>query len=103
MANLFIRKSYVNETEGYRCGDSDVYETAYDNPSDLYRGLRESFGRCQSIMYRDAENGKSQKIGWVFIKRVKYDDCKKTYLQSVWVSVYSAPPTKTVEYHYAQL
>jgi hypothetical protein len=59
------------------------------------------YGRCQSTVYIDTEDG-AKAIGWVFVKRMPYSDApNESYLQETWVTVHEAPPTRTVEYHYA--
>ena len=98
--NLYIQETYINKTKGYRFGESDVYESAYDDKGDLFRALRREYGRCASRVYVDTDKG-SKPIGWVFEGRAKYDDCNETYLRETWVTIHDAPPTKTVEYHYA--
>jgi hypothetical protein len=42
-------------------------------------------------------------IGWVFEKKVKYQDCNKFYLQETWVELHDSMPDKTVKYHYHSL
>jgi hypothetical protein len=48
---LYIQESYINASENYRCGESEVYETRFDKPGELYRFLVREFGRCISKMY----------------------------------------------------
>lgn len=98
--NLYVQETYINRTEGYRFGDSDVYESQYDDKGDLYRAVRREYGRCVSRVYVDSNEG-AKPIGWVFVKRDKYEDTGESYLREVWVTIHKAPPTKTVEYHYA--
>lgn len=97
MANLFIQESYVNASEGYRIGDSEVYETWTDNPGDLFRSLRREYGKAQN-MYRDTDDG-VKRCGWVFTKRVQYTDSKDTYLQEVWVTLHEKEPKRTTTYY----
>ena len=99
---LYVSESYVNATENSLFGDSEVYETSYDTPGDLYRAMQREYGRCTSKVYIDAEGGPKQ-VGWVFQSRQRYEDAPDTYLREVWVTVHEAPPTKTTEYHYAAL
>jgi len=97
---LYCQEEYVNATKGYRCGNSDVYETFTDNRGELYRAMVKEYGRCVSKIYVDVA-GKAKPVGWCFVKRRKYEDCDETYLQEVWVTVHEAPPTKTTQHHYA--
>jgi hypothetical protein len=100
MSNLYVQETFVNKTEGYQFGESDVYESGYDDKGKLYRALRRKYGRCVSRVYVDSSQG-AKSIGWVFVKRDKYDDTGDSYLREVWVTLHDAPPTKTIEYHYA--
>lgn len=97
---LHIQENYINKTEGYSFGESDVYETAYDNKGELYRSLQREYGRCASRVYIDTDKG-AKPIGWVFEGRSKYGDSPDTYLREVWVTIHDAPPTRTIQYHYA--
>ena len=91
---LFVNVSYINKTQNYHCGESGFCETRFDNLSDLYKSLIREFGRCTGKMFVDSKNGKPQQTGWVFIKKVKYEDCKEYYLQEVWVEVSKTKPYK---------
>ena len=102
MKTLFIQETFTNETENYRFGESDVYETGYSTVGELFRAVRREYGRCISRVYVDRAND-AKPIGWVFERRAKYDDCNQTYLQHTWVTIHDALPTKTVKYHYAEL
>ena len=100
MSNLYVRETYINATEHYCLGESQVYETHTDNLGELFHDCQKQHGRCVSSMYCDLPNGKSQRIGWIFVKRARYEDSPKYYLQEVWVSVYDAPDTATQTVHY---
>lgn len=82
---LKIQETWINKTEGYRCGDSDWYEPHTNDLGVLFRDLKRQYGRCVSKVYVDNIDGTSYSVGWVFEKRVKYDDCNETYLQETWV------------------
>lgn len=92
--NLFINESYINKTQNYCYGESEFYETRYNNLSDLYKFLVKEFGRCTGKMFIDTKEGKTRQTGWVFIKKVKYEDCNEHYLQEVWVEVSKTKPYK---------
>lgn len=97
---LYVREHWVNETEGYRGGNSPVYESFTDDVGTLFRSARKEHGRCTGKIYIDTPDG-ARAIGWVFRKRSKYEDCNKTFLCETWVEVHTQEPT--TEYHYAQL
>lgn len=107
--NLWIQESFVNATEGYTFGDNPGYETYTDNVGRLFRDMQREYGRCTSKVYRDTENG-VQQIGWVFQKRLRYEDARRDwngrysekdyYIREVWVTVHDAPDTVTREPHF---
>ena len=99
---LWINEDWIevrDDGKRYGNGESGVYETWATDPGKLYRFLQCEYGRCTGAVYHDID-GQSIKIGWVFEKRRKYDDCNETYLAETWVTLHDAPPTKTTQYHY---
>ena len=110
--NLFVQESAVNVTEGYRCRDSEVYETMYDTRGDLYRAMQAEHGRCVGKVYVenvfpdtfavvDIDKDNNQiVVGWIFQKLARYTDTNEPYLLETWVTVHDAEPTRTIEYHY---
>jgi hypothetical protein len=105
---LRVSESFVNATEGYRFGDSEVYEPYTDNVAQLFRSMQKEYGRCESAVYVDTPNG-AQRIGWVFSKRMEYEDSgrygrkRQFYTREVWVTLHTAKPETTTTYHYASL
>ena len=105
---VYIQEEIVNETEGHQVYNSGVYETAYseDKIKRLFIALQKEFGKCVSKVYIDKVddehilNGESEPIGWYFTKTAYYEDTKEPYQQGAWITLHSALPTKTVEYHY---
>lgn len=91
MENLWINETWVNETEGYGLGDSGWYETFTPDLGKLYRSLRKEYGGRVQTMYRDTPDSPPVKVGWVFHKRVKYEDTPETFLRAVWVEVSTVP------------
>jgi hypothetical protein len=89
---LQIQESFVNATKGTRFGDSDWYEPYTDDLGELYRSLRSEYGRCVSKVYVDTAGGEAKAIGWVFHKRMEYEDAhhcrpdERSYLREVWVT-----------------
>ena len=101
---LFIQESFVNLTEHHRFGDSEVYETHFESPSEVYKHALKEYGRCTGKMYIDRANGETIAIGWVFASRQTYEDHpKKTYLREAWISLHDAPPTETRTYQYHKI
>ncbi len=95
---LYAQETFINRTQNARVGESDVFETFTDDRGKLYRSMRQEYGRCTGKVHIDPD---AREIGWVFVKRTKYEDCDETYLQETWVTVHTAKPTRTTEYHYA--
>ena len=78
------------------CGFGQEGPWPCERPSslgDLYRMLVKEYGRCTGHVYVDKYDGKTQKVGWVFVKREKYDDVDETFLCETWVTVYRAHPS----------
>ena len=94
--NIYVQEEFVNESEGYRLGDSDVFESRFTSKSEAWKHYRREYGRCISKVYI----GEDKPIGWVFQKLVKYTDCNEKYLQSAWVTLHAAPPVRSIEYNY---
>ena len=97
--NIMVQEEWVNKTEGYRTGNTGVYESFTSDKGELYKQLSREYGRCTGKVFIDQE-GTSHAIGWVFEKRVKYDDSSENYLLETWVTLHQAQPKKTIEYKY---
>lgn len=94
--NIWVSEVYINATEGYTFGDSDVYESFTNDTGKLYRSCQREYGRCVSKAYIDpADGGKPRAIGWVFVGRQQYEDTGETYLREVWVTLHA--PTIEME------
>lgn len=100
--NLKVSEAYVNLTEGYNFGESGIYETFTDDTGTLYRACQREYGRCVSKVYVDIDD-KTMAVGWVFVKRMEYEDTHETYLREVWVTLHDADDTVTREHHYHAL
>ena len=88
MANaLWVKETWINETEDYMIGESEWYETRYsvNELGDLYRSCVKEYGGCVGKVYVDTPDGNADAIGWVFQKNRKYEDVNKNYLASCWV------------------
>lgn len=96
---LLVNEVYTNETEKYRCGDSGYYQPFTDNLGKLFLTYQRDYGRCISKVYIDKDN-KSFAIGWVFEKKVKYEDCNEFYLQHTWITLHNSEPIKYYSYDY---
>ena len=90
---LVASESFINAITETCYGDSGWQETWTDDIGRLYRDLQSEYGRCTGHVYVDTTDGESVPVGWVFVKRVEYDDANRygfrgdrTYLREVWVS-----------------
>lgn len=96
--SLWVDETWINRTEGYSHGESGVHETYCETEGELFREMRDEYGRCVSKVYIGSDEN-VRAVGWVFQKRVKYEDSNESYLQETWVTVHDKPPTITREDH----
>lgn len=88
-----IQETYANQDKDCIFGESGWYEPFTDSPGELFFSLRSEYGRCTGRVYRDLPDGGAKAVGWVFLKRMEYEDShhirsgSKTYLREVWVTV----------------
>ena len=83
-----IQETLVEVKGDTQCifSESDIY-TPYTNDSGvLYKALVKEYGRCLGKLYRDY-NGQTLVSGWIFEKRMQYDDSDDTFLRHAWISV----------------
>lgn len=104
---MYISETYTNETKGYQFGESGVFEAWTDDKGKLFKGLQREYGRCISKVHIDTVKG-VRTIGWVFEKRMKYDDERSNtpedyYVRHVWVTLHEKKPEKHTTYHYADV
>jgi len=85
-SNYHVTETYVNKTDMVRFGESGLYESFTDNLGRLFKAFQKEYGRCTSKMFIDGKNG-AKHIGWVFEKRMQYDDTREFYTREVWVEV----------------
>lgn len=96
---LYVQESYVNRSQNCSTGDHE-YETTAKTRGELYRDMQREHGRCDGKVYVDTPDGVKE-VGWIFVKREKYQDCADTYLQETWITVLAGKPRRIVEYDYA--
>jgi hypothetical protein len=87
---LIIGLTMVNKTGSCIFGEVEPYEVWTDDIGELFKSLQKEHGRCTGKSYVDLPNGGHRQIGWVFEKRVRYQDGSDTYLQEAWVNVYTS-------------
>jgi hypothetical protein len=93
-----ICESHINATKGYRFGDdyvydvSDMYMGEDATVGELFRSFQKEFGRCTSKVYVDTPDG-AKPVGWVFVKREKYEDVNEHYIHETWVTLLDVDET----------
>ena len=101
--SIYIEETWINrdsgDLKGLCMGESGVYETRFDNRGELFKSLQREHGKCTSRVYHDDHGA----IGWVFEKKSRYEDTLEEFLLETWVTLHTAEPTKTIEYHYLGL
>ncbi len=65
----------------------NIEDTTINNLKELYRFGLKKYGRCISKIYIDNKEGKASHIGYVFIKKLKYEDCNEYFLSETWISL----------------
>lgn len=103
---ILIRETFVDQSQHAQIGETDVHETRFDRRGSLFLSLQKEYGHCVSKVYVDRPNGKAKAIGWVFVKRLQYEDTDRYgrpaeyYMQEVWIEIHKRMPKKTVKYYY---
>jgi hypothetical protein len=101
---VLISEVFVNKTKGHRFSETDPYEPFTDNIGELFNCLKKEYGKCVSNIYIDTTNpNKPKKIGWVFEKKMQYEDCKEFYIREVWVTLHEKPKEIKEIFHYKEL
>jgi hypothetical protein len=101
---VFVRETFIDETKGHQFGESDWYEPYTDDIGRLFRDMQKEYGRCTGHVYV-GDGPDVKKVGWVFEKRMEYDDYRgrgdRFYVRTVWVrlaeSVERTPPKVVVK------
>lgn len=101
--SIWIKESFINRTRGGIFGETEPFEAWTDDLGKLYRSFVKEYGRCISKVYVDQKQGPPKAVGWVFLKRMKYEDSRSNtpedyYIREVWVSVVSGPLVRKVEH-----
>lgn len=97
---LWIQETFINETKGYQFGHGPWIDSECETTGELFRQLSREYGRCISKVYV----GEGKPVGWVFEKRMEYDDAyriedkrERVYLRHVWVSVSTVDPRQPLK------
>jgi hypothetical protein len=93
---LWVQENFINLTRNCRFGQDEPQQTRFglDEPGALYMYLRSEYGRCVSKVYLDTKSRGTIAIGWVFQKKMEYEDAyrisdksERVYVREVWVTV----------------
>ena len=83
----------VNETQGYQWSDDTepvedwlLNDDGTPDFGHIYRLMQREYGRCQSSVYVDTDDG-ARRIGWFFVKREHYDDTGEPFLAGTWITL----------------
>lgn len=92
--NIFMSETFINKDKNARFGESGIYESFTDDKGKLFKSLQREYGRCVSRVYVDRADGPPKAIGWVFEKRMQYEDARTNgadsyYVREVWVTLYT--------------
>ena len=67
---------------------SDTYMGEDATIGDIFRASRKEHGRCTGKVFLDKKDGTIIQIGWVFVKRERYEDSRETFIHETWISLY---------------
>lgn len=101
MSDLIISvnaQAYQDDGKTYGLGRLEPFETYFDNLGDLYRNCVEEYGRCIGKVYIGEDTPRA--VGWIFVKRMPFEDVPETYLHETWVTVHNSMPVVTTTYDY---
>lgn len=85
-----IQEININQTRGHRLGNSAWFLPFTQDKKKLFKILKKEYGRCISKAYIDLPDETPQEVGWVFEKKMKYEDARSNnpedfYVREVWV------------------
>ena len=84
-----IKTTHINKDQNCITSEDNypLDDSIINNLKDLYSfGLKE-YGRCISKIYTDNKQNNPSHIGYVFLKKLKYDDCNEYFLSETWLSL----------------
>ena len=99
---LLVQETWINRTENHMIDETEPYESMYSETEvgALYKALQREYGRCIGKVRIDTKEHEAMAIGWVFVQRAQYTDCKETYLRETWVTLHDALPERHVTHKY---
>lgn len=85
---MHIQETYIDTERNLRIGESDIHEAYTEDTGELFRRLRQEYGRCRGKVYVDLANEEIKSVGWVFEQKVQYSDHPSSYLRETWITLY---------------
>ena len=84
-----VKETHVNRSENYVIFDDkiDIEDSEIETLNDLYKYGLEHYGKCTGKVYIDISDQKAMHIGYIFLKKDKYEDTKESFLRETWLSI----------------
>lgn len=110
MSSLYLNETHISKNDDCIIGESGLVDSFFDtNDSKGYilDELKKEYGKVVSKVYIDKpvwnhfgyiENYVPEHIGYVFEKKMQYQDCKETYIHQVWVTLYNSNNCKDYKF-----
>jgi len=95
---LYIQEVFVNETKGYRFGETEWSKAYTDDRAKLFVALQKEYGQCAGHIFVDRNDGSDMPVGWIFSRKMEYDDSGRHgrkpefYIREVWVYLSTVDP-----------
>ena len=103
---MLVNEDYVVEQDNgkrYGNGDSGLYEPFTEDKRRLFDSYQREYGPCRQSVKVDGPDGTEIKVGWVFAKRKRFDDCEEVATFETWVTFHNSKPVRTVKYDYMKI
>jgi hypothetical protein len=98
---LMVRVTLLNATQRALFGEwpPGAEFGEYSDLRSLYKDMKSEWGGRVSKMYRDLKDRDGIQVGWVFTKKMQYEDSKEWYVREAWVEVVKASkPAQRAEF-----
>lgn len=97
---MYLQETTIHVGENYIINETPVYEAFTDDIGALFKSCQKDFGRCTGKVYVETGGGKGHAVGWIFMKREQYTDCKDTFLMETHITLHDKEPEHSVMQHY---
>ena len=94
MPTILVRETYVNADSSAAFGETPWFEPYTNDRAKLFRDWQKEYGGCTGRMYVDIPNDDSNvveavPVGYVFRKRMRYEDARGEWSDRLGRRVYS--------------